>query len=85
MGAVIFEYRSYGTGDVSKVSFESFEIYRILFIAFRVKLLLKTTSGELVCDYQSFSFKMDEIYIKIVCPNSILHGRNALLGNISSS
>ena len=41
---VIFEYFFevlYGTGDLSKVTFESFEIDEILFIAFRVKLRLK--------------------------------------------
>ena len=32
---------SYGTEDFSKVTFETFEIDKILFIAFRVKLLLK--------------------------------------------
>ena len=33
-------WRCYGTGDFSKVTFESFEIDGILFIAFRVKLRL---------------------------------------------
>ena len=50
---VIFEYfwRSCGTGDFSKVTIESFEIDIQLFIAFRVKLSLKKTSSELICDY----------------------------------
>ena len=47
---VIFEYlwRSFDTGDFSKVTFESFEICKILFIAFKVRLRLRKTSSELI-------------------------------------
>ena len=70
---------SYGNGDFSKVTFESFEIDKMLFIAFRVKLHLKKTSSELICD-------IDEFKLKLFCPSSILlHGRHALPGNVSSS
>ena len=48
---------SYGTGDFSKVTFESFEINKILFIAFRVKLHLKKISSELICDIDKLKLK----------------------------
>ena len=70
---------SCGTGYFSKVTFQSFEIDKILFVAFRVKLHLKKTSSELICD-------IDEFKLKISCPSSILlHGRHTLPGNVSSS
>ena len=37
--------------EIFEVSFESFEIYIILFIVFRVKLRLKKTSSESICAY----------------------------------
>ena len=50
---------SYSTGDVLKVTFESFEMINIIHYL--------------------------KLGLKIFCPSSILHGRNALLGKVSSS
>ena len=50
----------------------------------RVKLCLKKTSSESICDYCSL-LTIDEFHLKFFCPSSILNGRNALLGNVSSS
>ena len=54
--SAIFKYfwRPYGTRDFLKGTFEPFESNRILFIAFRVKLRLKKTSSELICDFSHF-------------------------------
>ena len=45
--------------------------------------MAKKTSSELICDYLS-SFKMDKFLFKIFYPSSTLHGKNELLGNVSS-
>ena len=49
----------YDTVNFSKVTFESFEIDKILFIAFRVKLRLKKILSALIFALRSF-FKTDE-------------------------